>query len=107
MGAGPFGEAAGDRAGSAVSLSGDGTRVVVASTGNDGLGVNVDAGAARVYQWMAAPDATSMPPPSTSIAFPDGSSSAAGLPTPLRQTRAHHLRRLLRYRRRGVSSGRT
>ena len=80
LGTAPLGEAAGDRAGSAVSLSGDGTRVVVASTGNDGLGVKVDAGAARVYQWTAAPNATPMPPP-TSVAFPDGSSSAAGLPT--------------------------
>ena len=58
MGTAPLGEAAGDRAGSTVSLSGDGTRVIVASTGNDGLGVNVDAGAARVYEWKAAPLST-------------------------------------------------
>jgi hypothetical protein len=64
-GSGPVGEAAGDGAGSSIGLSGDGSRVVIASVGNDGgaLGVTVDAGVARVYEWTPALDGTTMPPP--------------------------------------------
>jgi hypothetical protein len=99
LGTAPLGEAAGDRAGSAVRLSGDGTRVVVASTGNDGLGVNVDAGAARVYEWTAAPSGTVMPappapsppptdppPPPTSPTSPTSPSPPPSPPPPLTET---------------------
>ena len=61
MGFGASGEAAGDKSGSSLGLSGDGTRVVIASAGNDGgaLGVDVDAGAARVSAVPAVPSASS------------------------------------------------
>ncbi len=45
------GEAAFDRSGSAVSLSGDGTTLAIGAFGNDE--VDVDAGHARIYRWDA------------------------------------------------------
>ena len=46
------GEAAGDNAGSAVSLSADGARVAVGAPGNDGAGSS--AGHVRVFAWSGS-----------------------------------------------------
>jgi len=49
LGADINGEAAGDRSGYSVSLSGDGTRVAIGAWGNDGNGVN--SGHTRIYEY--------------------------------------------------------
>ena len=46
-----YGEAAGDRSGSAVSLSGDGSRVAIGADRNDDAGAN--AGHVRVFEYSA------------------------------------------------------
>lgn len=49
LGSSIVGEAAGDHSGSSVALSGNGKRLAVGATDNDGLAVN--SGHARVYEW--------------------------------------------------------
>ena len=49
------GEAANDRSGSAISLSGDGTTLAIGAFGSDE--VDVDAGHARIYRWNAGASA--------------------------------------------------
>lgn len=51
LGADVDGEALGDRSGSAISLSADGTTLAVGAFGNDVAGV--DAGQAKMYRWNA------------------------------------------------------
>ena len=50
MGTDIYGEAAQDRAGGAVSLSADGSRLAIGVPQNDGNGT--DAGHVRIYEWQ-------------------------------------------------------
>ena len=102
LGSGPVGEAAGDSSGSSIGLSGLGTRVVIASVGNDG-GTLVDAGVARVYEWRSAPDATVMPPPPR----PRLRTTSTRRRLQARRRPHHRTRRRRRWLRRGVNSAKT
>jgi hypothetical protein len=77
------GEAPGDAAGAALAISGDGTRVIFGATRNDGAeGLNTDAGHVRVYDWTAAPDGQSSPPPTAPPPPPAASPPPPTAPPP-------------------------
>lgn len=72
------GEAAFDRSGSAVSLSGDGTTLAVGAFGNDE--VDTDAGHARVYRWDAGQSAwVQLGADINGLALTDGAGAAVSL----------------------------